>query len=413
MASLSLEKMKDLDRKDPLRDKRKEFALPKGKIYLDGNSLGCLPKATVSRVNDVVTWEWGEDLITSWNKADWINLPARVGAQIARLVGAEADEVVAADSTSVNLFKVLSSALKMQSGRTKIISEKGNFPTDLYMMQGLIEQLGGQHELVMVDDDKVMDHLDDDVAVLSLTHVNYKSGQFYDMAAITKAAQDKGILVIWDLSHSAGALPVDLNGANADFAVGCGYKYLNGGPGAPAFLFVARRHHDKAQPPLSGWMGHAAPFEFDADYRPALGVKRHLCGTPPVIGMSALEESLKVFDDVDMAKIRKKSVALTNLFIELVEDKCADQGFELASPRDADARGSQVSFSHKDGFAIMQALIDHGVVGDFRAPNIVRFGFTPLYVGYEDVWNAVLILEKIMKNDIWKQDKYHVKSAVT
>ncbi len=413
MVSHSLEKMKDLDRKDPLREKRKEFSLPKGKIYLDGNSLGCLPKATVTRVNDVVTWEWGEDLITSWNKAEWINLPARVGEQIARLIGAKADEVVAADSTSVNLFKVLSAALKMQSGRTKIISEKGNFPTDLYMMQGLIEQLGGQHELVMVDDDKVLDHLDDDVAVLSLTHVNYKSGQFYDMAAITKAAQDKGIMVIWDLSHSAGALPVDLNGANADFAVGCGYKYLNGGPGAPAFLYVASRHHDKAQPPLSGWMGHAAPFEFDRDYRPADGIKRHLCGTPPVIGMSALEESLKVFDDVDMKKLRKKSVALTDLFIALVEEKCADYGFELASPREASVRGSQVSFSHKDGFAIMQALIDHGVVGDFRAPDIVRFGFTPLYVGYEDVWNAVLILEKIMKKDIWKQDKYHVKSAVT
>lgn len=403
----------EMDLQDPLAAKRALFDIPEGLVYLDGNSLGCLPKATVVRVQDVVTREWGQDLITSWNKADWIGLSARVGDQIARLVGAKSGEVVAADSTSINVFKMIAAAVRMQKGRKKIVSDTANFPTDLYMMEGVIKHCAPDMELVLADEKNILDHLDEDVAVLSLTHVNFKSGRMYDMAAITKAAQEKGILTVWDLSHSAGAVPVDLNGANADFAVGCGYKYFNGGPGAPAFLFIAERHQEVAEPPLSGWMGHSSPFAFDLSYSPADGAKRHLCGTPSVIGMSALHESLKVFDDVTMAQLREKSLKLSSMFIKLVEENCAEHGFELITPRDEAQRGSQASFAHPEGYAIMQALIADGVVGDFRAPNVVRFGFTPLYVGYADVYEAVERLKRIMDQRLWVQPAYQEKSAVT
>lgn len=401
------------DADDPLAKFGERFVLPDGIIYLDGNSLGALPMATADRVKHVVEEEWGIDLIKSWNVNDWFHLPQRCGDKIAQLIGAEAGEVVAADSTSVNLFKLLAAGLRMRPDRTVIVSERGNFPTDLYIMQGLIDMLGGRHELRLLEDGQdIAELLDDKVAIVALTHVNYKSGRFHDMKAVTRAVQDAGALMMWDLAHSAGALPVDLNGANADFAVGCGYKYLNGGPGAPAFLYVAKRHQDETHQPLTGWMGHAAPFEFVTDYRPAQGIDRNLCGTPAVISMSALEAGLDLMLEADMTRIREKSVALGDLFIELVKQECAEWNFGLASPP-AEQRGSQVGLTHEHGYPIMQALIHRGVIGDFRAPDLLRFGFAPLYIRYVDVWDAVATLKDIMAKGEWDKPEFHAKSAVT
>lgn len=400
-----------LDAKDPLAPHKAAFDLPQGVIYLDGNSLGALPKSAVARALDVIQREWGQDLIKSWNTADWINLPSRVGARIAPLIGATADSVIAADSTSINLYKLAAAAFRKQAPRKKIITEPGNFPTDLYVLQGLTTYLNA--ELVTVPRDHILDAVDADTALVSLTHVHYKTGALFDMAEVTKIVQAKGALMLWDLCHSAGALPIDLDGVNADLAVGCGYKYLNGGPGAPAFLYVAKRHQNDLIPPLSGWMGHAHPFEFRDDYQPAEGVRRNLCGTPGVIAMSILEESLKVFEAVDMSIVREKSKKMGDLFIALIDQECRSFGFELASPRDADHRGSQVSLVHQNGYAIMQALIERGVVGDFRAPDILRFGFTPLYVSYQDIWDAVQILREIMESGVWTEDRYKRRSAVT
>jgi kynureninase len=401
-----------LDRDDPLAHRRDLFDLPEGLIYLDGNSLGALPRNVGARLSQAVAGEWGRGLIRSWNSADWIGLPARVGGKIARLIGAEADEVICADSTSVNIFKLAAAALAMRPGRKVILSEPGNFPTDLYVLQGLAE-FAGDVELRTVPADQIAEALDDQVALLLLTQVHYKTGRLHDMAGLTRRAHEVGALTLWDLSHSAGALPVDLNACEADLAVGCGYKYLNGGPGAPAFAFVARRHHEAFRSPLSGWMGHARPFEFVDAYEPGQGLARALCGTPPVLGMTALEAALDAFDGVDMGALRAKSMRLGVLFLDLVEQRCAGHGFAVACPRDATRRGSQAALAHPEGYAIMQALIAREVIGDFRAPDILRFGFTPLYVRHVDVWDAVDRLVQVMDQGEWRDPKFHQKAAVT
>ena len=344
---------------------------------------------------------------------DWYTLPQSVGAKLAKLIGAEAHEVVATDGTTINLFKLTAAALRMQPDRKVIVTQVGNFPTDIYVTEGLVDLLDRGHEIRLVKNDEILEALDDTVAVLALTQVDYRSGESLDMAAITEAAHDKGILTIWDLCHSAGAFAVNLNAVNADFAVGCGYKYLNGGPGAPAYLFVAERHQAAARQPLSGWWGHEAPFAFENHYRAAPGIAHQLCGTQPVLSMIALHEALDVFSDVDMNLLRKKSIGLCEAFIDLVEQNCTVFGFELASPRAPEQRGSQVSFRHPDGFPIMQALISRDVIGDYRAPDILRFGFAPSYNSYQDVWSAAQALLEIMQSGEWKDLRFRVRSAVT
>ncbi|MEO8156100.1 MAG: kynureninase [Rhizobacter sp.] len=403
-----------LDAQDPLAALREQFDLPAGVIYLDGNSLGVLPRATAARVQQVIQHEWGTDLIRSWNTAGWIDLPQRVGNKIAQLVGAGEGELVVADSTSVNLFKVLSAALRIAQAdapaRKCIVSERSNFPTDLYIAESLARDNGMR--LVLVEPDEIAQHLNSDLAVLMLTQVNYRTGRLHDMRALTQAAHAAGGLTVWDLAHSAGALPVDLRGSDADFAVGCGYKYLNGGPGAPAFVWAHPRHAERFWQPLAGWMGHAAPFEFTPGYRPAPGIARYLCGTPPVLSLAALECGVDTVLAADMQALRRKSMALTALFIDLVEARC--DGLQLASPRDASQRGSQASFSHPDaGYPIMQALIARGVIGDFRAPDILRFGFTPLYTRFVDVWDAVEHLVQVLQTEEWREPRFNQRAAVT
>ena len=406
-----------LDAGDPLAGLRDRFALPESIIYLDGNSLGVLPKATEASVRAVIAGQWGEDLIKSWNQHDWIGLPRRVGAKIARLIGASDHEVIVADSTSLNVFKALHAALRLRPGRRVILSDDGNFPTDLYMAQGLAELLEDKHELIVVPSDRLLESLTDEVAVLMLTEVDYRTGRLHDMKSLTKAAHDAGALTLWDLAHSAGAFPVDLNGSGADFAVGCGYKYLNGGPGAPAFIFVAERWQEQASQPLFGWMGHEAPFAFDLDYRPrqgdGRGIDRFLVGTPPILSLVALESGLDQFAGVDMKMVRLKSMALSDLFIALVGHELAGHGLTLASPKNAWERGSQVSFRHEEGYPIMQALIARSVIGDFRAPDILRFGFTPLYLRYQDVWEAVQRLRAVMTEQAWQRPEFRRRAAVT
>ena len=402
-----------LDAADPLAHFRECFALPEGVIYLDGNSLGALPKASVERLDRTVAIEWGKGLITSWNAAGWVEAPQRVGDKIARLVGADAGEVIACDSTSVNLFKLLTAALSLNPQRGTILSERGNFPTDVYMMQGIETLTRGAVRAKLVEPDEIEAALGDDVAVLLLTQVHYKTGRMRDLAAITARAHACGALVVWDLSHSAGAVPVDLAAAEADFAVGCGYKYLNGGPGAPAWLYVARRHQDRVQPALSGWFGHARPFDFSDDYEPAAGITRFLCGTPAVLGLAALECGVELMLEADMAQLRAKSVALGELFAARMRPLCDRYGFVLASPANCEQRGSQISYFHPAAYAIMQALIARGVIGDFRAPDILRFGLTPLYLRYRDVDRAVAILAEIMAARDWDRAEYRVRAAVT
>ncbi len=400
-----------LDENDPLAAKRAAFSLPEGVIYLDGNSLGVLPAHVPDRMQQVICKQWGESLIRGWNDHDWIDLPQRVGDRIARLIGAEPGTVVAADSTSINVFKVLAAALALRPERKVILSDNGNFPTDLYVASGLKELLDRGHELRIVAPEDVEAAIGEDLAVLMLTEVDYKTGRKHDMKALTGKAHAAGALAIWDLAHSAGALPVDLSCAGADFAVGCGYKYLNGGPGAPAFLYAAPQHQTKVRPPLTGWMGHEAPFAFDLDYRPDTGIGRMRVGTPPVLSLSALDAALDVFDDVDMNELRRKSVSLCELFLSEVEARCPD--LVLASPRDPEGRGSQISFRFDNGYALMQALIAHGVIGDFRAPETVRFGFTPLYLSHADVMRAVDILETILNERLWERDEFKKKQKVT
>lgn len=401
------------DGQDPLAHFRDEFALPDGVIYLDGNSLGALPRATIGRLNEVVVEEWGSGLIRSWNAADWIRAPRRIGDKIARLIGAQAGEVIVADSTSVNLFKLLAGALRLQPERHFVLTESGNFPTDLYIAQGLIELLGGNHALRVVSRRELIGAIDGSVAVVMLTHVDYGSGEIHDMRRLTEAAHKYGALVLWDLSHSVGALPVDLNRNQVDLAIGCGYKYLNGGPGAPAYLFVANRLQEQLANPISGWMGHAAPFAFEPEYRPAAGIARQLAGTPPVLSLMALEVAVDMWLRVDQQEARLKSMALGDLFIRLVDETCRDLGLEVASPRDAVQRGSQVSIRHKEAYRVMRALIDRGVIGDFRTPDLMRFGFASLYTRYVDVFDAVRCLREVLATRAWQRPEYASRLTVT
>ena len=417
------------DAADPLAPLRSLFALApvdaEGVIYLDGNSLGVLPAATPGRVREVTEHEWGAGLIRSWNTAGWITLSQRIGDKIGRLIGANAGEVVVADSTSVNLHKVLSAAIALARKRRYILSERTNFPTDLYIADTIARQHG--LELLLIDDVDVARHLDDRIAIVMLTHVNYRTGYMHDLSAVTRAAHTAGAVIVWDLAHSAGAVPVNLRGADeveaADFAVGCGYKYLNGGPGAPAFAWAHPNHTawmDRRQfrQPLSGWLGHASPFAFTKDYQPAAGMARFLAGTPPVIAMAALEcgvDSVLAAESAGgMQAIRDKSIALTQLFIDLVERRCGGYDLTLASPREPGRRGSQVSFAHPtNGYEIMQALIARGVIGDFRAPDILRFGFTPLYTRFVDAWDAVDRLHGVLARQEWRDPRFAVRAAVT
>ena len=436
----TLHDCRTLDAQDPLRELRGLFTLPPGVIYLDGNSLGALPKATPARVAQAITEEWGDGLIRSWNTAGWFSLPRRLGDKIARLVGAGAGEVVATDSTSINLYKVLSVALRIAAQtdpkRKVVVSERSNFPTDLYIAESLCKQHG--YTLELAGHHQIAAALNGGVAVLMLTHVNYRTGAMHDMAGLTALAHRTGSLAIWDLAHSAGAVPVDLHAADADFAIGCGYKYLNGGPGAPAFVWVHPRLTDRFEQPLAGWWSHAAPFEFVPGYRPAAGIDRYLCGTQPILGMAALECGLDTLLAAEplggMAALRRKSLALTDLFIALVEERCNGHGLSLATPREHDRRGSQVCFTRVDparpggrsgAYAIVQALIGRGVIGDYRAgdpstssgdagaQDILRFGLTPLYTGFEDVWQAVEQLRQVLESNEWQRPEFNQKHPVT
>ncbi|MCX8005133.1 MAG: kynureninase [Burkholderiaceae bacterium] len=423
---MTREECLEFDRRDPLAPQRAAFALPEDVVYLDGNSLGALPRATLPRLQRVVEHEWGQRLIRAWNEAAWIELPRRVGAKIARLIGASPHEVICVDSTSVNLFKVLAAALKLQTARPQvsmrerrvILSERDNFPTDLYIAQGLTEWLGARYELRLVGFNEVTAAIDESVAVLLLTHVNYRTGAKHSLSSITYRAQQAGALAIWDLAHSAGAVPVDLNAAHVDFAVGCGYKYLNGGPGAPAFLYVADRHQkafasERFVQPLAGWLGHRAPFDFAADYEPAAGIDRFAVGTPSVLALAALECGVDTVLAAGIDALRAKSVQLTELFIRLVEERCGGLGLQLVSPRDAAYRGSQVCYAHPHAWPVMQALIARGVIGDFRAPDILRFGFAPLYVRFVDVWDAVEALREVLATGAWDRPEFHQRRTVT
>lgn len=400
-----------LDRVDELSALRARFDLPENEIYLDGNSLGAMPAHVPARIEKVMKQEWAHGLIRSWNDADWYPAPQRTGGKVAALIGAQAHEVIVADSTSINLFKVLVAATRMQPTRKVILAERGNFPTDVYIADGVAELTGC--ELRCVEPDEVLDALGEDVAILSLTHVNFISGRRYDMAAITARAHALGVLVVWDLCHSAGAMPIELNLAGADFAVGCGYKYLNGGPGAPAFVFVAERHIPNVRQPLTGWHGHAKPFDFSHDYVPHPSIDRMLTGTAPQLGVLALEAALEVFEGADMQMLRDKSVALCNLFIALCDQQLQGLGVELRTPRDAEQRGSQVSLAHANAYPVMQALIARGIVGDFRAPDILRFGFAPLYIRYVDVWDSVVALREILEQKEWDRPEFLARKSVT
>ncbi|BBE34859.1 kynureninase [Sphingosinicella microcystinivorans] len=390
---------------------RAKFHIPDGIIYLDGNSLGPLPIAAKARAAKVIEEEWGGELIKGWNTAGWMVQPRKVGDRIARLIGAPEGSVVMGDTLSIKVYQALASALEMRPDRRVIVSDNGNFPTDLYMAQGLIASLGRGHELKVVDPEAVEAAIDESVAALMITEVDYRTGRKHDMAKLIAKAHAVGALVIWDLAHSAGAIPVDLKGAGADFAVGCTYKYLNGGPGAPAFIYVAAEHADAARPALSGWMGHEAPFAFDQDYRPGNGIERMRVGTPPIIALAVLDAALDAWEGVDMADVRRKSIELSELFIREVEARCPD--LVLASPRDSAVRGSQVSFRHPQGYAVMQALIAPGLIGDFRAPDALRFGFTPLYIGEEEVLGAVSIMEDVLSKRSWDKPEYHRRGLVT
>jgi len=390
---------------------RAMFHLPEGMIYLDGNSLGPLPRAATARMQRAMQDEWGEMLITGWNRAGWMAQPRALGDRIARLIGAAPGTVVLGDTLSVKVYQALAAALALRPDRRVILSDSGNFPSDLYMAEGLIRALDRGHELRVVAPGDVAEAITDEVAVTLLTEVDYRTGRLHDMAGLTARAHAAGALTVWDLAHSAGALPVDVAGAGADFAVGCTYKYLNGGPGAPAFIHVAPRHAEAAFPALSGWLGHDAPFAFEPAYRAGAGIERMRVGTPPVLAMAALEAALDVWEGVDMGALRARSIELGEMFIAGVEAACPM--LTLASPRDPSRRGSQVSFRFAHGYAAMQALIARGVIGDFRAPDIMRFGFTPLYTGTADVQAAIRILAEVMQHETWDDPAHHRRNAVT
>ncbi|WP_334058084.1 kynureninase [Alteromonas sp. S005] len=403
---------KQLDEKDPLFSKAEEFALPNDTIYLDGNSLGPLPKKAEERASEVVKTQWGEGLITSWNKHQWISLPQQVGDKIGALVGAKQGQVICCDSISINLFKVLSAALKMHPERKVIATTRDNFPTDIYMVQGLLDLLGDEYSIRYIDENSVGAQLEDDIAVLMLTQVNFRSGLKLDMKGITEQAHNKGILTLWDLAHSAGAFPVALDECNVDFAVGCTYKYLNGGPGAPAFIYVARRHQSAYTQPLSGWMGHSSPFSFSPDYTPDTSVKQNLCGTPGIIGMSILEAALDVFEGVSIKAIDEKSKKLQAYFIAEAKRAGLLDELKVVSPS-LDNRGSQIAFAHDDAYAICQAWIAEGVIADFRAPNILRVGFAPLYLSFADIEKAVTALAAIVSERRYDKKIFKQQQSVT
>lgn len=403
-----------MDAADPLASLRNEFLLPPDVIYLDGNSLGATPKRVIPRLRSAVSDEWATGLIRSWNEADWYTAPKRAGAKIARLVGADPAEVIVCDSTSVNLFKVLIAALRLRPERHVVLSESGDFPTDSYTGQSAAELMGATVQTV--DSGSLLDAIaaaGDDLAVVHLTHIHYKTGQMFDMVAVTEAVHRVGGLMVWDLAHSAGAVPVDLTGASADFAVGCGYKYLNGGPGAPAFVFVAGRHLSGTRQPLTGWHGHAEPFAFSTEYEPHAGIERMLGGTSPQLSLIAMEEALGVFDGVDMEQVRTKSLAQSSMFLDLMAQELSDHSFDVRCPIEPGLRGSQVSFGHPNGYPIVQALIAAGVIGDFRAPDILRFGFAPLYVRFVDIWDTISALSEIMESESWKRPEFNVRNMVT
>jgi kynureninase len=407
-----------LDDQDRLAPLRHQFALPQGVIYLDGNSLGARPVAALARAQQVIAEEWGNGLIRSWNSAGWADLSQRLGNRLAPLIGAGEGEVVITDTTSINLFKVLSAALSVQRQRAPqrkvIVSEASNFPTDLYIAEGLAELLQQGYSLRLVNSpDELPQAIDPDVAVVMLTHVNYKTGDMYDMHALTALSHECGALSLWDLAHSAGAVPIDLHQAGADYAIGCTYKYLNGGPGSQAFVWVNPALVDVVRQPLSGWFGHTRQFAMETRYAPSAGIARYLCGTQPITSLAMVECGLEIFEQTDMASLRGKSLALTDLFIALVEARCAAHGLVLITPREHARRGSHVSFEHPEGYAVIQALIARGVIGDYREPRIMRFGFTPLYTCFTEVWDAVEILGEILDNRTWDQAQFKVRNSVT
>ncbi|MDR4534702.1 kynureninase [Glutamicibacter sp. PS] len=423
--ALDRETLQELDRADALSAFRGRFALPQGVIYLDGNSLGALPVGSAERAAQVITEEWGQGLIRSWNSAGWFELPQRLGNKLGQLLGAHEGETVVTDTTSLNLFKALASALRTQRadapGRRVIITERDNFPTDIYIAQGLSdlinamrEETGIDYEVLLIDSEaELLQALNEHTAVLSLSHVNYRTGAMWDLQSITAAAHDAGALMIWDLAHAAGAVPVDLNRADADYAVGCTYKYLNGGPGAPAFIWVHARHHARFWQPLAGWWSHAEPFAMAENYAPADDIRRFMCGTQPITSMAMVENGLDISLEAGLDALRRASLEFTDLFIELVETQCADFGLELITPRDHAQRGSHVSFRHAHGYEIMAALIDRGVIGDYREPEVLRFGITPLYLSRTDVYDAVQILRDVLHTGAWQREEYRVRNAVT
>lgn len=402
-----------LDRDDPLARKRAEFVLPAGQIYLDGNSLGVLPRSVAARVSRVVAEEWGQSLITSWNKHGWFSMPGRIGNKVARLIGAEPDSVMVADTISVNMFKLLTSALWLRPKRRVILTDSGNFPSDIYVAQGLTQFMQQGYDVRIVKPEEVAEALSEDVAVVMVTEVDYRTARRHDMRALTAKAHEAGALAIWDLAHSAGAIPIDLQGARADFAVGCTYKYLNGGPGSAAFLYVRPDLQNLVVPALVGWWGHARPFAFETDYVPGEGMVRQQCGTQPMISMAALDAAMDVWSDVDMRAVEAKSQMLCSIFIAQVEEHCSRYGLRLAGPREMSQRGSHVSFHCPQGYAVMQALIAAGVVGDFRAPDLIRFGFTPLYTSHAEVFDAAAVLLKILRDGDWNRPEFLARKAVT
>jgi kynureninase len=407
---VTLDDVRQLDASDPLAFARERFVIPEGLIYLDGNSLGALPAATDGYVSRLIQDQWGKDLISSWTRHGWIDAPLRVAAKLAPIVGARPHELLIADSTSVCLFKLLSAAVRSRPGRPVIVTQQGNFPTDTYVAEGLAEML--RLELRVVAPDSIAGALDEEVAAVTLSHVDYRSGARFDMPAINDAARAAGALVVWDLSHSAGAVELDLNDTGCELAVGCGYKYLNGGPGAPAFVYVAEALQDELAPPLQGWMGHAQPFAFEGSYRPTSGIARFLTGTPSILALAALESGIDTLDGISMAQVEAKSRALLQLFVDEVTSRCGDE-LTLFGPRDLAKRGSHVCFAHPQGYAVMQALIARGVIGDFRAPDLMRFGFTPLYTRFEDAWRAADILADILQSREWDQPRFFERAKVT
>lgn len=403
-----------MDAADPFRDFRDRFLLPHGVIYLDGNSLGAASAAAVMELQQATHEEWAQGLIRSWNTADWWEMPIALGDRIGKLTGAVPGQTVVCDSVSINLYKVLHAAMALRPLRSVLVAEASSFASDLYIAQSVASSRpGASLRLEGVDAPALEDLLDRKTAAVLINHINYKTGELLDMAALTRKIHAAGAIAVWDLSHSAGAVPVELDAAGADFAVGCTYKYLNGGPGAPGFIFAAQRHLADLRQPLIGWWGHARPFAFEPTFEAASGIRRFLCGTQPVLSMRALKGALDIWDSVDIAALRRKCIAMTDLFIQLVEAKCGDYGVVLASPRDGAKRGSQVSFTHAHGYAIMQALIERGVIGDFRAPTTIRFGFAPLYISYRDVWQSVAVLEEILRTGVWQHSRFNRRAAVT